>query len=269
MALGRRQKLLKDKESVQIRQEKEIMRKIQLFCIPYAGGMADAFQELAELLAVSGKDEKILSEEKIEILPVLLEYAGHGARKTEPFYADFDEMAEDMARQIREKRMPECEFAMLGYSMGSIVLYEILAKDLLGEAPSHIFVAAHEAPDIHWECKAYDQMQDEEFMERMISFGGFPNFDWKLLKNKFFRKLYFLPIREDYRLLSIYRMKEQIVLPAPATMIYSPQDIPTEQIRSWDKFAAGEMEYVELGRNHFFLKEHAEELAEILRERLK
>lgn len=245
------------------------MRKIQLFCIPYAGGMADSFQELAELLAASGKDEKILSEEKIEILPVLLEYAGHGARKTEPFYTDFDEMAEDMARQIREKRMPECEFAMLGYSMGSIVLYEILAKNLLGEVPRHIFVAAHEAPDIHWECKAYDQMQDEEFMERMISFGGFPNFDWKLLKNKFFRKLYFLPIREDYRLLSIYRMKEQIVLPAPATMIYSPQDIPTEKIRSWDKFAAGEMEYVELGRNHFFLKEHAEELAEILRERLK
>ena len=49
MALGRRQKLLKDKESVQIRQEKEIMRKIQLFCIPYAGGMADSFQELARL----------------------------------------------------------------------------------------------------------------------------------------------------------------------------------------------------------------------------
>lgn len=233
-------------------------RKIQLFCIPYAGGMADSFRELAGLISQSE-----------EILPILLEYAGHGTRKTESFYGNFDEMTEDIARQIREKRIPECDFALLGYSMGSIVTYEILAKDLLGEAPCHVFVAAHEAPDVHWECKVYEQMQDEEFMERMISFGGFPNFDWKLMKNKFFRRLYFQPIREDYRLLSIYRMKKQIVLPAPATMIYSPQDIPTEQIRSWDKFAAGEMEYVELGRNHFFLKEHVEDLAKILRERLE
>ena len=152
-------------------------RKIQLFCIPYAGGIADSFRELAELLALSqgskctAEAESMLvegnvvhsgnstaadmtSEKAVEILPVLLEYAGHGTRKTEPFYADFDEMTEDIAGQIREKRIPEYEFALLGYSMGSIVLYEILAKELLGEVPCHIFVAAHEAPDIHWECKA-------------------------------------------------------------------------------------------------------------------
>ena len=255
----------KSKEGMKIRQEKHSMRKVQLFCIPYAGGMADSFKELAELLVLPAECE---SAAETEILPVPLEYAGHGTRKTEPFYADFDDMTEDIARQIRERREPGCEFALLGYSMGSIAAYEILEKNLLGEDPCHIFVAAHEAPDVHWECKAYEQMKDEEFMERMISFGGFPNFEWKLLQNRFFRRLVFMPIREDYRLLSIYRMKRQIKLPAPATMIYSPQDIETEKIHSWDKFADGEMEYVELGRNHFFLKEHAQELAEILRKRV-
>jgi surfactin synthase thioesterase subunit len=130
-------------------------------------------------------------------------------------------------------------------------------------------VAAHEAPDIHWDCKAYELLTDEDFMKRMITFGGFPNFDWKMMTNKFFLKLYFQPIREDYRLLASYRMKQMVKLPAPATMVYSPQDIETEKIHSWDKFTDGTMEYIELGRNHFFMKEHAEEFAEVIAERVR
>lgn len=229
--------------------------KIQLFCIPYAGGTAGAFRELAGLLGE-------------EVLVSTIEYSGHGSRKSEEFYRDFAELAEDVYGQMQKVRRKDLPYGIFGYSMGSVAVYELLYRYLAENPPKHIFLAAHEAPDIDWDSKKYADLDDDGFMDMLIGFGGFDEENRKMMKNRFFRRLYFQPIREDYRLLAEYKMQEFHPLPADATMFYSPADIPTEKIETWKRFAGGELEFVPLGRNHFFIREHAGEMAEIMRKKM-
>lgn len=228
--------------------------KLQLFCLPYAGGTVDVFDGLAKLL-----------ENEILVSPV--EYAGHGSRKTEPFYQDFAELSKDVYEKISSMRRHELPYAIFGYSMGSIAVYELLCRYLKEELPQYIFLAAHEAPDVEWESKKYAAYDDEHFMDELIAFGGFEEANRKLLNNRFFRKLYFQPIREDYRLLAEYQFQDRQLLPADTTIFYAPKDISEKEIKSWQSFAGGSMEFIPLGSNHFFIREHAEEMAEIMRNR--
>lgn len=229
---------------------------IQLFCLPFAGGGADAFQGLA----------KELEGENIEI--VTFEYAGHGTRRMEEFYPDFDSMVSDAAEFIAARRKPDAGYALLGYSMGSVVTYELMAQSRLSGTPEHIFLAAHEAPDVEWPGKAYYDLKDEEFLETLKTMGGFEKLDEKTLNNRFFQKLYLKPIREDYRLLAMYQMSKAIVLPAETTMFYATGDIPTQAIRKWDPFFGPGSEYISIGENHFFIRDHAKEMAAVIKAKL-
>ncbi len=227
------------------------MKPIQLFCLPYAGGSPAFFDGLKPYL-----DEKITL--------CALEYAGHGTRLKEPFYADFTELARDMAQRIRAQEQPDAVSMLFGYSMGSIGVYEMLADNRLERKPVHVFLASHEAPDGDWDSKRYWSMTDEEFLETMKRFGGFDNVKPKMLNNRFFRGMYFTPIREDYRLLGNYPANHRWRFPMNTTMLYSEKDIPTEQIHGWDSFFAAQSEYVALGDNHFFLKACAEQTAAVI-----
>lgn len=89
---------------------------LQLFCIPYAGGTSASYNTLTQFLA----------GEPIDV--IALEYAGHGTRVKEPAYDSFDAMASDISNMISKRRIREIPYAILGYSMGSIVAYEILTK---------------------------------------------------------------------------------------------------------------------------------------------
>ena len=231
------------------------MRPTQLFCLPYAGGSPEFFDGLKQFL-----------DENISL--TAMEYAGHGKRLKEPAYADFRELAQDMASRIREQRVPDTDLVLFGYSMGTIGVYEMLAENLLGEQPVHVFLASHEAPDGHWDSKRYLDMSDEEFLDAMKQFGGFDGVDAKMLRNRFFRRMYFNPIREDYRLLGNYPANHRASFPMDTTMFYAPSDIPAALVRGWDSFFEGDSEYVELGTNHFFLKDCAEETAAVINRRL-
>jgi surfactin synthase thioesterase subunit len=230
-------------------------KRVQLFCIPYAGGMAEAFRQLGACL-----------EDEVQV--IALEYAGHGTRRKEPFYPSFEELQEDVIRQIREQREEGIAYALLGYSMGSVAAYGAAAAFDGDPYLCHVFLAAHEAPDIEWRGTAYAAMDDHSFMEMLIELGGFEKVDEKLLQNRFFRQLYFQPIREDYRLLAGYQLKEKQILHHPVTIFYAPQDLESRQIRTWDGFAAEPIEYIELGESHFFIRQHAKEMAEMIRERI-
>ncbi len=224
------------------------MSIIQLFCLPYAGGGPEFFAGLTEYL-----DE--------DISVCALEYAGHGKRIKQPFYADFTELACDMAQHINDRLQPECDLMLFGYSMGTIGVYEMLAQGLLHRQPKHVFLASHEAPDGDWDSKQYLTMSDEDFLKAMKQFGGFDNVRPEMLGNRFFRRMYFQPIREDYRLLGHYPANRRWTFPMNITMFYSPQDIPAPLIHGWDPFFGAESEFIELGENHFFLKTCAQQTA--------
>lgn len=227
------------------------MKKIQLFCLPYAGGGPEFFRPLKEML-----DGRITVH--------ALEYAGHGGRRKQPFYADFTELARDMAQRINEQLDDDSTFLLFGYSMGTIGVYEMIAQKLLRRQPQHVFLASHEAPDGQWDSKRYLGLTDEQFWDAMKQFGGLDNVDDKMLHNRFFKHLYFVPIREDYRLLGNYPANHRGEFCMPVTVFYAPDDIPDELIHGWDSFCRGGATYIALGQHHFFLKTCAEQTAQII-----
>lgn len=91
------------------------MKDIQLFCIPYAGGNASFFNNLKKYL-----------EDFVEVYN--LEYSGHGIRRREAFYHDFEELLIEVKEQIETHRKKDVPYAILGYSMGSLAAYELAAN---------------------------------------------------------------------------------------------------------------------------------------------
>lgn len=232
------------------------MKKIQLFCIPYAGGTAEAFDGIRKYLP-----------EEIEL--TALDYAGHGTRRKEAYYPSFDDMAKDMAEQMNARIDKSLETAVFGYSMGSVVAYEMLAQGRVDADVSKLFFAAHEAPGEQWGSASYVRMDDLEFAHKLMEFGGFDRFEDRFLQNKYFRKMFFEPIREDYRLIADYRLKHDEKLSGDAVFFYAPQDVSAEAVRKWSARFEKEPEYIEIGRNHFFLKEYPEELAGLIAKHLQ
>lgn len=131
---------------------------MKLICLTYAGGNATFYDQL----------QKELSE-SVEV--IAMEYAGHGQRHKEPFYKTFDELSRDLLRQLKEKVAVGEDYAIMGYSMGSISTVELLKRILQDPTlnnPVHIFLAAHE-PATKKELKNYaDNEMNETVKKRTV-----------------------------------------------------------------------------------------------------
>ena len=226
------------------------MSKPQLFCYTYAGGTAAFFDPI----------EKDLPDLSL----VKPDYAGHGARRKEPFYRDYTELADDLFARFRESR-DGGDYALFGYSMGSITVAELLKRILADPelpAPAHVFLAAHE-PHTKAELAGYDPAElDEWVKERTVRFGGIPE---KLLENKSFWRMYLPLYRADYGLIGKYRFEDlDLKTDVPVTVFYSETDTPRRDMEEWKKYFTGECEFVEFSGNHFFIQEHREEMAGVM-----
>ena len=168
---------------------------MKLICLTYAGGNATFYDQLQKELSKS-----------VEV--IALEYAGHGQRHKEPLYKTFDELSRDMLRLLKEKLVAGEDYAIMGYSMGTISTIELLKRilqDTILNNPIHIFLAAHE-PATKKELKNYaDNEMDELVKERTIQFGGIPQ---TLINNKSFWRMYLPIYKADYTLIGTYKFEE-------------------------------------------------------------
>lgn len=226
------------------------MSKPQLFCFPCAGGSAAFFDPI----------EKDLSGFEL----VKLEYAGHGARHKEPCYQDFDELSEDVYRRFKE-RYSGGDYALFGYSMGTIALVEILRRILDDSGmrpPLHAFLAAHE-PHSKAELSDFTAGELDEWVKnRTIRFGAVPE---KLQNNKSFWRMYLPLYRADYSAIGTYRFEDLTLRTAvPATIFYSETDTPRKEMEQWGNYFTGACAYYEFPGNHFFIQEHHNAMARIM-----
>ena len=226
------------------------MSKPQIFCYTYAGGSASFFDLI----------EKDLPAFEL----VKPDYAGHGARRKEPFYRDFAELAEDLSARLREGCSGR-PYALFGYSMGAIAAAEILKRILSCPeipAPVHVFLAAHE-PHTKAELAGYQPDEFDEWVkDRTIRFGGIPE---KLLKNEAFWRTYLPLYRADYALIGKYRFEDlDFQTDIPLTVFYSETDTPRAELEAWGRYFTGRREYAEFPGHHFFIQEHHQEMARII-----
>lgn len=232
------------------------MQKVQLICFPYAGGTAGYFRGLKEEL-----------QDQIEVTAV--EYAGHGTRRKESYYHTFDELVQDMTDMVRKVRNPEMPYAILGYSMGSVVAYEVWKayRKQGWELPVHMFVASHRPPHLPLQGNLNADSSEEEVMEVLCKFGGI---DPRLLANKRFLDLFIQPVRVDYGLFLQYQAAEvPEKVTCDLTAFYAREDLTGEEVCQWQEYTEKEFTQYEFAGNHFFLKENEKQVGDVIREKLK
>lgn len=223
-------------------------KRVQLFCIPFAGGSAASFKELNSYL-----------DEAIDVHAV--EYPGRGMRIGHPFVNTMDELVQDVKDQIEANRIQGIPFALLGYSMGVEVAFN-LAQFMLEEKPSHLFFAAREAIQLNTKGHDYALLSKEQFIDKIVEFGGV---DERILNNKRFCDIYMRPVYADYKLLHEYVFKSEYgKLNSDLTVFYCEKDTPFAKIKGWSEHTSGNTVFYEMGDNHFFIKQHAKEMAETI-----
>ncbi|WP_026653796.1 thioesterase II family protein [Butyrivibrio proteoclasticus] len=225
----------------------------RIFCFTYAGGTSAFFNQIE--LDLKGYEL------------VKLEYAGHGVRHKEQVYDSFDSLADDMFEQIRDNL--DNDYALFGYSMGSISAVEVLKRiiDSGLNLPTHVFLAAHE-PHTKSELLGYmDDEADEWVKKRTIEFGAVPE---KLQNNKVFWRTYLPLYRADYTIIGKYNFEKLgFSTTIPGTVFYSDTDTPRSEMEQWKRIFIGECELKRFEGNHFFIQQHHDEMAEIIRQRME
>ena len=223
----------------------------QLFCFTYAGGTSSFFDEI----------EKGLNG--IEV--VKFEYAGHGLRHKEPFYKDFNELADDIFSLLKMSYKGS-NYSLFGYSMGSISLVEVLKRIIQSNMPlpEYVFLAAHE-PHTKSELLGYSEEELDEYVkQRTIRFGAVPK---ELENNKVFWRTYLPIYRADYSLIARYNFEElNIKTNIPACVFYSEEDTPLKDMKLWENYFS--CEFYRFTGTHFFIQQHHEEMGRIIKEKL-
>ena len=225
-----------------------------MFCFTFAGGTAAFFD--------------VIEKDLPNIELVKLEYAGHGGRRKEPMYQDFDALANDMLSSLK-KAYSGGQYGLMGYSMGSISVAEVLRR-IISERlrlPSHVFLAAHEP---HTKAELMNFTPDELdawVKERTIRFGAVPE---KLINNRPFWRTYLPLYRADYSIIGTYRFEELVLkTEIPATFFYSETDTPLKEMMIWKNYFVGDADFYRFEGNHFFIREHHSEMANVIKEKLE
>ena len=229
--------------------------KPQLFCFSFAGGNASFFDDLDNDLP--------------EIDVMKLEYSGHGTRHKEPLYNDFNELADDMYNAIHCLYSNNTEYALFGYSMGTISLVEVLRRIIeLKELPLPrcVFLAAHE-PKTKDFFVNYDSSEVNAWVKnRTIQFGAVPQI---LIDNESYWRMYLPLYKADYSIIGKYRFEDlNLISNIPATVFYSEIDTKLVDMKIWKNYFIGQIEFHQYDGTHFFIQDHHKEMAEVIRRRL-
>lgn len=215
---------------------------MQLFLFPFAGGGKTSFNRLTAHL-----------DRQIEAVTV--EYSGRGDRAREGYITDYQEFVADAARQVTRHRNQRLPYAVLGYSMGTALAYELITNEYGWGMPVHAFFCARGC----LRDEKLARLPENELLEHTVKLGGI---DGIVLKNENLKNIILHPLKEDYGIYFSYQYSPGTrPLTCPVTVFYCREDTPFPTVEGWKELTDGHTEFYEFGDNHFFLLKHYREMA--------
>lgn len=233
------------------------MKKITLFCVPYAGASAMVYKKWEELLHNS-----------IELVP--LELAGRGFRYKEPHYNSFDDVINDLSQKIANRIDGHDTFALFGHSMGSTIIYELTyrLKDLINESPKVLFFSGNIAPHVKKQKKMIHLLGEQEFKEEVYRYGITPK---EVFEDKTLYQFFMPTLRNDFRINETYQFcKKKMKIDCPISVFYGSEDEKTNKYNmlEWSKHTKFDCSFYKFNGGHFFIHEHYKEIVEIINKSL-
>ena len=184
-----------------------------------------------------------------------IEYSGHGFRIKEPLATDLDEMVRDVIAQID---FSEDDYALLGHSMGSILVYETLKRlrEMNVRMPVFVALSACEPPAVIVQRKERFQSlaSDSECAIRFML--RFARMSEKRLRSTIFTESFLPYIQNDYRILAEYDSGIAEVFEMPAIVFYSKSDslMDYQSMEGWKEHFSN-LRYTEMVGNHFYIED--------------
>ncbi|AXG72408.1 linear gramicidin dehydrogenase LgrE [Kordia sp. SMS9] len=234
---------------------KQIENKIKLFCLPFAGGAANMYDQWNTKLA-----------KHIEVCPIHL--AGRGNRFTEKPYSNLEEAVNDIFDIVKDD-LSESDYAIFGHSMGALLAYELVQKIRKHgrNAPVHVFFSGRKPVHIPKTENFYRDMTALEFQEAVLSLGVTPP---EIFKNPELKAIFGPLLLSDFTIAETFVDRPEI-LPLSCNitaLIGQDEEITKEEGAQW-KFHTTEqcaVHYMEGG--HFFLLDNPQAVIDIINDNL-
>ncbi|MCP4156644.1 MAG: thioesterase [bacterium] len=227
------------------------MKKVKLFCFPYAGGSASAYNRWKPLL-----------ERAIELRPV--ELAARGRRMREANYASIDGAVDDVYNIICNDL--DGPYAFFGHSMGSMIAFELAYKirEKGHPGPLHIFFSGRGAPDMpRHDKKQFHDLPDEQFKKDILELGGTPK---EFFEHPELLEVFLPLLKGDFMLTETYCHRErEKPLECNITALSGKQDEYTiEDIDAWKKHTALNSDIHFFEGTHFFIHEETQKVMDVV-----
>ncbi|GHA94605.1 thioesterase II family protein [Streptomyces termitum] len=220
-----------------------------LFCVPFAGGGAEAFEGWHEALAP-------VAEVRVAELP------GRGARFGRPLIDSMPALVSELAEQCED--LSQGPFALLGYSFGSYAAYALsLHLAERGRVPRRLFVGGSRAPFLPPRDRFRHLMPDAELIAELRALGGT---DPEVLASEQLMAMYLPVLRADFKVVETYEGGTEPA-PCPLTVFGARRDafVPTEDLAAWTRLgdAAGEVRVYD--GDHFVIRSERSRICRAVR----
>ena len=224
---------------------------MQLFILPFAGGNSNSFNKLIPLI-----------DSRIECIPI--EYAGRNTRRAVPLIEDYNEFLIDVVNEIKKRKKNEVSYSLMGYSLGTVLLYDILSNKLLNGDLKHAFLCAKGSLKNKSANHNYRDMSDDFFYKEVIALGGV---DKRIENNPRFLEIYMRPVKADFKIWEQYNYKSSLIN-CNCSIIYSEKDPAAQGVYDWCEIIDGETDFFKVGDNHFFINNNERTVANIINRKL-
>jgi surfactin synthase thioesterase subunit len=222
-----------------------------LLCLPYAGGSQIIYYKWNKLLDPS-----------LSLYPI--ELKGRGRRFNETFYENFEEAIDDIFNIIKNE-ISNNRYAIYGHSMGSLLAYELYYKIVEAgyNKPDHLFLSGYHAPNIIRNEDHIYGLSDDEFLKRIMEFGGTPI---EIANDEELLHIFVPIIRNDFRILENYNYKKRKTkISCDVTIINGRKDsISIGDILAWKEHVCKGFKVYNLDGDHFFINCNAENITNII-----
>lgn len=217
----------------------------QLVLLPYLGGYANSFSELARHL-----------DDDLEVIAV--NPPGHGPCRRQPLRR-IDQMTELYARALSAVLRPG--YLMLGHSMGGLVSYALI--DRLPFKPDALVLSGANPPHVVARTlKKVSHLPVDQIIAYLVSLGGIPE---ALLKERELLEFCLPSFRADFEALETASFEER-VHDIEAHIVYGVEDplIDPVSVTEWRSYFP-RSRIARMQGGHMFIKESPAEMASYIR----
>jgi surfactin synthase thioesterase subunit len=219
-----------------------------LLCCSYAGGTSAVYRSWPSFV-----------EPDIEVLAA--EYPGRWSRIREPPFESLASIVDSLAQAVAP--LLDRPIAMFGYSMGSLVAYELSRKLRAdrGIQPLHLFVAAHPAPHLR-RRNLLHSLDDKELLAGLADlYGPMPS---AIASDPEMCALVLGITRADFRCGDGYHYEEDAPFRCPITAFGGDADpsVTVDELQGWGAHTTGFFASTILAGKHFFINDHSRGIIE-------